>query len=218
MRLEPGMILDVFVIGILLFSTIAGVKKGFARTCFSFMQWFICMIAGFFLCVPVKKCLISYTTLDESIKNYVANQIKTSIEESTLYQSLPDLFGAWLQADGKGFVYDSSTSLTDIILTVLAFLLILLAMKFVGGLLMLLFSKDYHSGVIGFLDSLLGFLFGGVRGILILLVFFALLVPALTLLPGTLSATLKTAMDQSLIASILYDDNLLLILLRDLFS
>ena len=101
---------------------------------------------------------------------------------------------------------------------VLAFLLIILAVKIVGGILVLLLSKDYHDGVIGCLDSVLGFLFGAVRGVLLLFILFALLVPVLTLLPGTLSVALKTAMDQSMIATVLYDDNLLLILLRDLFS
>jgi len=103
-------------------------------------------------------------------------------------------------------------------LTVLAFVLVILAVKVAGGIIVLLFSKDYHKGLIGFLDGMLGLLFGAVRGLLLLLILFALLVPVLTLLPGTLSVAVKTAVDQSMIASVLYDDNLLLILLRDLFS
>ena len=218
MKLEPGMILDLLAALILLFSIIGGARTGFAKTCVSFMQWFVCIIAGFFLCTPIKEYLISHTTLDESIYNYILDQINTTIEESAPYQSIPDLFRSWLQGEGNDFLYGSSASLTDIILTVLAFILIILSVKIVGGILVLLLSKDYHDGVIGCLDGVLGFLFGAVRGILLLLIIFALLVPVLTLLPGTLSTALKTAMDQSMIASVLYDDNLLLILLRDLFS
>lgn len=218
MKLEPGMILDILAVVILLFSIIGGARKGFARTCFSFMQWFICIIAGFFLCAPVKEYLCSHTTLDESIHNYILDQIHTTMEESSPYQSIPDLFSSWLQGEGSDFLYGSSASLTDIILTVLAFLLVILAVKIVGGLFILLFSKEYHDGVIGCLDGILGLLFGAVRGVLLLLILFALLVPVLTLLPGTLSLAMKTALDQSMIATVLYDDNLLLILLRDLFS
>lgn len=218
MKLETGMILDILAVVILLFSIIGGGRKGFAKTCFSFMQWFICIIAGFFLCTPVKEYIVSHTTLDEAIHNYILDQIKTTIETSAPYQSVPDLFSSWLQTGGDDFVYGSSASLTNIILTVLAFLLIILAVKIAGGLLVLLFSKEYHDGAIGCLDGVLGFLFGAVRGVLLLLIFFALLVPVLTLLPETLSAAVKTAIDQSMIASMLYDDNLLLILLRDLFS
>lgn len=218
MKLEPGMILDILAVVILLFSIIGGARKGFARTCFSFMQWFICIIAGFFLCTPVKEYLSSHTTLDESIHNYVLDQIHTTIEESSPYQTIPDLFRSWLQGEGSDFIYGSSANLTDIILSVLAFLLVILAVKIAGGLFILLFSKEYHDGAIGCLDSVLGFLFGAVRGVLLLLILFALLVPVLTLLPGTLSIALKTTLDQSMIATVLYDDNLLLVLLRDLFS
>lgn len=218
MKLEPGMILDILAVVILLFSIIGGARKGFAKTCFSFMQWFICILAGFFLCAPIKEYLCAETTLDEALHNYILDQIDTTIEQSAPYQSVPDLFRSWLEGDGGDFIYGSAASLTDIILTVLSFLLIILAVKIAGGLLVRLFSKEYHDGVIGCLDGVLGFLFGVVRGILILLVFFALLVPVLTLLPGTLSVAVKTALDQSMIASVLYDGNLLLILLRDLFS
>ena len=218
MKLEPGMILDILAAVILLFSIVLGAQKGFAKTCVSFMQWFVCIVAGYFLCTPIKTWLIENTALDDAIHNYILDQIHTTIEESTPYQSIPDLFRTWLQGDGSGFLYGSSASLTDIILTVLAFLMVILAVKIVGGIVVLLFSKDHHKGVIGFIDGALGFLFGAVRGFLLLLLLFALLVPVFTLLPGTLSATAKTALDQSTVASFLYEDNLLLILLRDLFS
>ena len=218
MKLEAGMILDVLAVVILLFSMIGGARKGFAKTCFSFMKWFVCIIAGFFLCTPIKEYLCSHTDLDEAIHNYILDQIHTTIEKSAPYQSIPDLFRSWLQGEGGDFLYGSSASLTDIVLTVLAFLLMILAIKIVGGLVILLFSKEYHNGAIGCLDGILGLLFGVVRGILLLLLLFALLVPVLTLLPGTLSIAVKGAVDQSMLASVLYDDNLLLILLRDLFS
>lgn len=218
MKIEPGTILDILAAIILLFSIFWGVRKGFAKTCFSFVQWFVCMLAGFFLCTPIKAYLIDHTTLDEAIHNYILDQISTTIEESPAYQSVPDLFGTWLQREGSGFLYGSSAVLTNITLTVLTFLLIVLTIKIVSSILILLFSKEYHDGVIGCLDSVLGFLFGAVRGVLLLLLLFALMVPVLTLVPETLSTVLKIAIDQSMIASVLYDDNLLLILLRDLFS
>jgi uncharacterized membrane protein required for colicin V production len=217
MKLEPGMILDLLAVVILLFSIIRGARKGFVKTCFNFMQWFICIIAGFFLCTPIKEYLCSHTTLDDAIHNYILDQIHTSIEESAPYQSIPDLFRSWMEGDAD-FIYGTSASITDIAMTVLSFLLMILAVKVVGGILVLLFSKEHHDGVIGCLDGMLGFLFGAVRGVLMLFILFALLVPVLMLLPGTLSVALKEAMDQSMISSMLYDDNLLLILLRDLFS
>ena len=71
MNLGSGIITDIVICGILLFSTIMGAKKGVARTVVSFMQWFVCIIAGFILCDTVKGLLIDYTTTDDAINRYV---------------------------------------------------------------------------------------------------------------------------------------------------
>lgn len=218
MNLEPGMIMDILAAVILLFSLIWGAQKGFAQTLLSFMQWFICIIAGFFLCASAKEYIIKNTTLDEAINSYILDQIGTTIEESTPYNSMPDLFSEWINRGSSDFVYGTSAALTDVILTVLSFIAVILVIKLVCGIFALIFSKEYHDGVIGFLDGLVGFLFGGVRGILLVYLSFAVLVPLLSLLPPEVSNPIKSAMDQSYIASVLYDDNLLLILVRDLFS
>ena len=80
MNLGSGIITDIVICGILLFSTIMGAKKGVARTVVSFMQWFVCIIAGFILCDTVKGLLIDYTTTDDAINRYVLENMQNSIE------------------------------------------------------------------------------------------------------------------------------------------
>jgi len=218
MNLTPGIAMDILAAVILLFSMIQGARSGFARTLVSFVQWFGCIIAGFFLCTSVKEYIIRETTLDEAINSYILDHIGTTIEESTAYQSIPSLFGEWLNRNPSGFVYGTSASLTDVLLTIIAFLAVIFAVKLLCSIFILIFSKENHDGFIGFMDSLVGFLFGAVKGVLLLFLTFAFMVPVLSLLPGTLSETIRDAVDQSQLASFLYDDNLLLILVRDLFS
>ena len=218
MEFTPGIIMDILAAVILLFSLIQGARMGFAKTLVSFMQWFGCIIAGFFLHASVKDYLIRQTNLDDAINSYILDQIHTTIEESAPYQSMPDLFRQWINTENGGFVYGTSASLTDVILTVLSFVAVILAVKLICKFFELILSKKHHDGIIGFVDGFTGLLFGAVRGVLLVLILFAFLVPVLSLLPGTLSETLKTAMDQSYVASFLYDDNILLILVRDLFS
>jgi len=218
MSLTPGIIMDILAAVILLFSLIRGAQKGFAQTLVSFMQWFICIIAGFFLCASVKEYLVRQTDFDEAINRYILDQINTTIEESAPYNAMPDLFSEWINSESSDFVYGTSASLTDVILTVISFVAVIIVIKVICGFFALIFSKEYHDGLIGFLDGFVGFLFGAVRGVLLVFLVFAVLVPVLSLLPGTLSVALKTAMDQSYVASFIYDDNLILILVRDLFS
>ena len=41
MNLGSGIVLDIIVVAILLFSTICGMRKGLVMTVVSFMQWFV---------------------------------------------------------------------------------------------------------------------------------------------------------------------------------
>lgn len=218
MNLGPGIIMDILAAVILLFSLIRGAQKGFAKTLLSFMQWFICIVAGFFLCASAKEYIIKHTSLDEAINSYILDQITTTIEESTPYNAMPDLFSAWINDESSNFVYGTAASLTDVLLTVLSFIAVIIVTKIICSVFVLIFSKDYHDGLIGFLDGLVGLLFGAVRGILLIFLCFAVMVPLLSLMPTEVSEPIKTAMDQSYAASAIYDDNLLLILVRDLFS
>lgn len=218
MELGPGMIMDILAAVILLFSVIRGAQKGFAQTLLSFVQWFACIIAGFFLYGYVKDYISENTTFDDAVHHYILDQITTSIEESTPYNAMPDLFSQWINTGDNNFIYGTAASLTNVVLTVLSFVAVIVVIKIICGVLALIFSKEYHDGLIGFLDGLVGLLFGLVRGILLVFLFFALLVPVLSLLPSNIADTIQTAMDQSYVASMLYNDNLLLILIRDLFS
>ena len=108
MSLTPGMTMDILAAVVLLFSMFQGARNGFAKTLVSFVQWFGCILAGFFLCASVKEYIIQHTTLDEAINSYILDHISTTIEESAPYQSIPDLFSEWLSKNSDGFVYGTS--------------------------------------------------------------------------------------------------------------
>lgn len=217
MNLGSGIFLDVIVCAILLFSTIMGAKKGVARTVVSFMQWFVCIIAGFLFCDKVKGLLIDYTTMDSSINQYVLNRMQASAVDSSSYQAMPDLFSDWVNDTADAFVYGTSAAITSTLMTVIAFLCIVFGIKLAAFGLVRLFSRKYHDGVVGFFDGFMGFLFGGVRGLLYVFLFFAVLVPVLGLIWPGLSEAVVKSMDDSYIAGFLYNNNVLLILVRDFF-
>ncbi len=218
MNLGPGIILDIIVCAILLFSTIMGAKKGVAQTVVSFMQWFVCIIAGFIFCDKVKGLLIDYTTMDDSINQYILAHIDNSAVDSSSYQAMPDLFSDWVSDAADTFIYGTSAAITSTLMTVIAFLCIVFGIKLVAFGLVRLFSRKYHDGVVGFFDGFMGFLFGGVRGLIYVFLFFALLVPILGLLWPGLSETIIKSMDDSYVAGFLYNNNVFLILVRDFFS
>lgn len=218
MDLGSGIILDIIAAAILLSSIILGARKGLVLTVVSFMQWFVCVILGFIFCEQVKTFLIDNTGLDETLIAMISEHTEASIESSAPYQAMPDLFGSWISAESGDFIYGTAASIASVLLSIIAFLLIISGIKLLCFLFAHLFSRKYNGGAAGFLDGLLGFLFGFARGLILVCLFFALLVPVLGVVLPDLADAALAAMDKSYMAKYLYDDNVLLILLRDLFS
>lgn len=210
--------MDFIIVLILALSAILGARKGFAMTLASFMQWFICIIAGLLLCNKTKGFLIDYTTLDDSINRTILDHIETSIEESAPYKAMPDLFSSWVNQGAEDFAYGTSASITNVVMIIVSFLLVVLAIKVIGFLAVYLFSRKYNDGVTGFFDGVMGFLFGLVRGVLLVLLFFTVLVPILSVVWPGMSEGIVGLMDGTRLAELLYNDNMILVLIRDLFS
>lgn len=217
MNLGTGIIMDMITIAILLASTVLGARKGFALTMVSFMQWFVCIICGFIFCGRMKDLLMDYTELDESIAAMIKDHIQTTIEESSTYHALPDLFGGFMESQAETAAGSTAEAITSSLLTVIAFLAVVFGIKIIAFAIVRLFSRRYNEGLTGVVDGFLGFLFGIARGLILILVFYALLVPVLSLLWPGLSEAITGAIDDAYLAKLLYDENVLLILVRDLF-
>lgn len=218
METGTGFIMDIIVLAIILFSTIFGARKGFAAAVSSFMQWFLCIALGFFFNDTVKEILRDYTELDESIHRVISEQLSARIEESPTYRTLPDLFGDFLKDSPESFGNAASEPICSALMSVIAFLAVVFGIKVLCALIMFLFSRKHNDGVTGFIDGFLGFLFGMARGLLLALLGFAVLVPVLGLLLPESAQPLIYAIEHSDIASVFYNENVLLILVRDLFS
>lgn len=218
METGTGFIMDIIVLAIILFSTIFGARKGFATAVSSFMQWFLCIVAGFFFNDTVKELLRDYTELDESIHRVISEQLSARIEENPTYRTLPDLFGGFLKDSPESFGNAAAEPICSALMSVIAFLAVVFGIKVLCALIMFLFSRKHNDGVTGFIDGFLGFLFGMARGLLLALLGFAVLVPVLGLLLPESAQPLIYAIEHSDIASVFYNENVLLILVRDLFS
>jgi hypothetical protein len=74
-----------------------------------------------------------------------------------------------------------------------------------------LFSKKHNDGIIGFLDGSFGLIAGAIKGLLLIFILLALLVPVISLSSGN---GLASALEASRIAGTLYDNNYLLLIVK----
>ncbi|HKM28081.1 MAG TPA: CvpA family protein [Anaerovoracaceae bacterium] len=212
------MVMDIIIAVILLASIILGVRGGFTHTVLNCMHWVVGLAVGFFFCDNVKDFLVEKTLIDDTINAKIASTMSASLAEDATYQSIPTLYSDSLDSAGDTFIYNAVLSMTGILMTIISFLLIIFAIKIICFFLNRLFSKKYNGGIVGFVDGFAGFVAGTVRGGILVLVFLALLVPILGLILPSLVPDVMEALDKSYVAGTLYDNNLLLVLIRDLFA
>lgn len=98
---------------------------------------------------------------------------------------------------------------------ILCFFLILIALRLLLSLLTRAFSHEYRGGFVGALDWFLGILMGILLGALSVLLFLALLFPLVGIFLPSYCDTVAGWMEGSYFAADLYNNNLLLILMRD---
>lgn len=215
MNLGPGIIMDIIVVIIIVLSTIWGAQDGFMFTLTSFIEWFVSIIAGFFCCSWMKSFLIDYTTLDDTINKYLVSRIDETVVGDSAYLSIPDLFGKSVGQQTDSFLYGASASVTSILLTIIAFLIVVFGIRILAAIIERVFSKKYQDGTVGYVDGFIGGAFGLIRGCLVVFLLLAMMVPILGLLLPEATETVMTAMKTSIAADYLYHDNFLLILVRD---
>ena len=99
---------------------------------------------------------------------------------------------------------------------ILCFALVVIAVKIVIFIIIHLLSKrNNQNGVVGFADGLAGMVTGFAKGMIVVFVLFALMVPVMNMFfPEHIEAAMK-ALETSRFAGDLYNNNLLLLIVRD---
>ena len=145
-----------------------------------------------------------------------ALQSLNSTGESISYQEkLSKSIGSMFDNAADKAAEAAAQKLTEIAVSVIGFALILLAVAVAGAIIRAIIKNMRKTSiVIGFTDRVLGFVLGGVRGLLIAWVCTALIVPVMTLLaPENVPALIGT-IQKTTVAKVLYDVNPLLLLVK----
>ena len=147
--------------------------------------------------------------------NAALDTLNSTGDPSSYRDSLSKSIGSMFDNAADRAADAAAQKLTAIAVSAIGFALILLAVALLTTVIRLLVKHFRNtSAVIGVTDRLLGFVLGGVRGLLIAWVFTALLIPVTALFhPENVPATLD-ALQMTTIGKVLYDVNPLLLLVK----
>lgn len=209
------MIADLLVLAVFALSLFFSMCRGFAATLAGFMKGIAAVIIAWLFCDDLSKILLDIPVLHDFAVGRISAGLSARWESSVVYNALPKLFTEGENSITDALINEGVTKLSLLFFTILSFFIILLAIRLIARMLEKVLSHRHCGGFVGFSDKMLGILLGIIVGAFNVLLVLALLLPLVGIFVPSLSENLPSWFESSLYAKDIYDNNLLLILLRD---
>lgn len=207
-----AIIVDLVILGIILLCIIVGYVRGLTGSLIKILSFVIAIVIAFILFIPISSLVINNTQIDEKLEQSIREMIVQNNEnkEEKMPEAITDYIGRQIEqaADSaKETIADStarevSTTIvkagTWIILFILA-RIILICLKFITGLIAKL-------PVIKQCDKIGGIIYGLIEGLIIIYVLLAII----SFVSPMTNGTLVSAINQSYVGNMMYNNNLLL--------
>lgn len=209
------MMMDILVLILFSLTIFFAMRKGFVMTVVSFLRGIATVVIAWLFCDDLAALLLEKTELGLALTDKIQTDLHEKWTASRVYEILPELFKESADASASSVIADNTDKLANLLLMILCFFLILIALRLLLSLLTRAFSHEYRGGFVGALDWFLGILMGILLGALSVLLFLALLFPLVGIFLPSYCDTVAGWMEGSYFAADLYNNNLLLILMRD---
>lgn len=211
------MIFDILVIVILTAAMVLGFRSGFVYTFIHTVGWIIAVLIGFIWSPQARSFIELHTNIYDSLYDKFFNKFSDSftLADDTVGH-LPKIIVKAIENTETTLASSIADTMTELCITVISFLAIVITVKIVLWVVTELLSKKKNEGFTGMIDGLLGLAAGIVRGFLIVFVVLALLVPVSSFVSPETAAAISQNLDESVFAKDLYDNNLIMLVVRDL--
>lgn len=211
------MIFDILVIVILTAAMVLGFRSGFVYTFIHTVGWIIAVLIGFIWSPQARGFIELHTNIYDSLYDKFFNKFSDSftLADDTVGH-LPKIIVKAIENTETTLASSIADTMTELCITVISFLAIVITVKIVLWVVTELLSKKKNEGFKGMIDGLLGLAAGIVRGFLIVFVVLALLVPVSSFVSPETAAAISQNLDESVFAKDLYDNNLIMLVVHDL--
>lgn len=209
---------DVAIVALLIFTIVEGFRRGFVHTFIHTAGWILAVVLGFVWYPHALDYLKNQTGIYNSINGKITARITEDAGSASnaALSNIPEVIRGILEkaidSATDAIALTLSDSLSRLVFNILAFLLVVLAIKLILLFITTLLSKKKNSGILGGIDGFLGILSGALKGIVLVYILLALIVPVTSLWGNTI---LIDELNKSTIGLYLYDNNLILWAVRD---
>ena len=179
------MLVDIIIVVIIGLSIVIGIARGFANTVIGLVSIILSLVIAFFLCGPVANLLSNVTQIDENVRSKVIRIVPMNdqdVEIDVNTNSVPEPIQNSINATVSNatntinekkdeIVNSAADSITSKIMDAIAFIILFIALRIILLIINLVTQIAKQQEFIDKVDKLLGFLFGLLRGILIIYTF-----------------------------------------------
>ncbi len=178
--------------------------------------WLLAIILGFVWSPKAKAFLLDKTDYYDSIHKSLAERFSSAVSAENFFaDGFPKILQGVVEKMSRAAADSFADSMTELLFTILSFIAVTLLIKLILWLVIGLFSKKHAGGLTAFLDGLAGLCAGLVKGVLMVFVLFALMVPVMSLASSQFALSFQNWLADSTFACDLYDNNLIILIVRD---
>ncbi|MBQ2867457.1 MAG: CvpA family protein [Firmicutes bacterium] len=207
--------MDIAIAVIVGLSAVFGFISGFVKTFLHTVGWILSIVLGFIWYPQLKDFLIDNTNYYLSMRDAVSGRLDDAAGSAIteVFGNIPDVLERAFIAASETLTDSLAETVTNLFFSIISLVIIVAGIKLVFWILIQLFSKTKNEGFTGFVDGVLGLGFGLLKGVLLVLILMALMVP----LSNFADTTFFTdAIAESQVAKILYNANPILLFVKGL--
>ena len=209
------MVLDIIIAVIVIFAMVFGFRAGFLCTFFHTVGWIVALVLAFVWSSSASLFLHEHTNIYDIIHKAMSAKFADAFAIERLSATLPGLLKEMISSLSRLATEIATDAVSDFLFAVTAFLMLVLLIKLGLYLLTALLSKKHHGGFRGFIDGSLGLVMGFIKGIFVVFVLLAVMIPALGIFDSGLASVVCDWLDSSYFARSLYDNNIIVLVVRD---
>ena len=199
-------VVDLIIVAIIALFTFLGYKRGLVKLAFHLCTFLIAIILAFVLYKPVANLVIEKTGLDESIETSIVNRfVSQGLSEdspATLTSVIPSIF----LKSGEGTVKTVAVAISHASIEIVCFLGIYFIVRIILRFITALADLIAKIPLLKQFNEVGGIIYGVLEGLLIVFVILAII----SLIAPLLDSSILSYINDSIIGSFLYNNNILL--------
>ena len=208
-----GIVIDFLILLIILICTFIGYKRGLVKVVVGLLAFVIALVASVILYKPISNLIIEKTNLDDNIQAGIYEEIKgEDIEKSD--NGIIEFANQYLVSEMKEVTAELiSESITETIIEVITFIILLILIRIILMFANAIFGLIAELPIIKQFNKVGGTIYGILQGIIINYIIFAIIIVGIQIAKVD-KVTIDNTIGESKIGSVLYNDNIIIKLLK----